>query len=111
MSLLSLHFLFIKSGRDKPVRFFFVRFSDITRRYALAALGAEQRSVILREINRALYYPVVIHFNKITFAHFLIFSDKAFAVGAAYFKNMAAPYFFAVRVFIYFHIPLTLGVF
>jgi len=71
--------------------------------YALCAFGAVYRSVVLGKVYCSFDYPVVIHFDKIAFADFLVLGDIAFAMGAAYRQDMAAPDFFAIWIFVYLH--------
>ena len=59
--------------------------------------------MVLRKIDTTFDNSIVVHLYKITFANFLIHSDKTFAVGATHFKNMAAPHPLAVRVFVHLH--------
>ena len=103
LAYLYLHFLFVKCGRYQPVRFFFIRFGYIPCGYTFFAVGAKQSPVEKGKIQTALDNSVIIHFYKITFADFLVMGDEAFAISAANLQNMAAPDFFAIRIFINFH--------
>jgi len=84
ISLRWIDLLFIEGRGHKAVSFLFVHFRDIPGGYAFAAVGAEQSPVILRKVDGALNYPVIIHFYKIALANFLIIGDEAFAISAAY---------------------------
>ena len=81
-----------------PVRF---------RSYAFFAVRAKQGSVILRKINRSFDDPVVVHFKKVAFTHFLIMCDEAFTIGTTDFQDVTATDFFTIWIFIYFHIALS----
>jgi len=77
--------------------------SDIPSGYTLTTAGAKQGSMVLRKINCPLDNPVVIHFYKVAFPDFLVFSDEIFAMGASDLQDMAAPNFPTIWVFIDFH--------
>jgi len=95
--------LLVERGWHEPILFFLVHLRDIPRGDALSAVRAEYRAVVLREVDRPFDDAVVEHLDKVTLADLLIVGDEAFAIGAAYFQDMAAPDLFAVRVFDYIH--------
>ena len=98
--------LLVECGRHKTVSFLFVHFGYIPRGYPRAAVRAENRAVVLRKVNRTFDNSVVIHFYKIAFTDFLVSGNETFAVRTAYFKNMAAFDFSAIRIFMYLHIAV-----
>ena len=97
-----MYFFLVERRRHKSVCFFFIHLRDIPRRYALSAVRAEDGSVILREVDGAIYDPIVVHLHEIALPDLLIIGDKAFAIGAAHFQNMASSDLFTIRVFINF---------
>ena len=72
--------------------------------YAFSAVRAKQDSMILRKINRPFDNSVVVHLNKFAFTYFLIICDEAFTISTTDFQDVTATDFFALWVFIYFHI-------
>ena len=94
----------MKGRWHQPIRFLFIHFRHIPGRNPLAALRTKYGAVICGKIHGTLDDSVVIHLHKITLPDFLIVGDVAFAMGAAYLQDMAAPDFFAIWVFIDFHL-------
>ena len=74
----------MKRGRHKPISFFLVNLRNIASCNPFVAAGAKYRAMTLRKINRTINNAVVVHFDKIAFADFLIVGDKSLAPGAAY---------------------------
>jgi len=75
----------MKRRRHKPIGFFLVGLCDVASGYSHVAVWAEDGSVPLGEVYRTVYDSLVIHFDKVTLADFLVVGDKGFAVSAAHF--------------------------
>ena len=89
----------MKGRRHKPIGFFLISFCHIARSYSLITVRAEYCSVILGKVNRPINNAVIIHLNKIAFPHFLVVSNKCFAMSATHCKYVASTHFFAIWVF------------
>jgi len=59
--------------------------------------------MVLRKVQAALYNAVVVHLYKIAFADLLIVGYESLTMGAGYFQDMAATYFFAIWVLYFMH--------
>ena len=94
----------MKSGRHKPVRFFFIHFCNISCGYTFPAARAENGAMIKRKVYRTVYDPAVVHFYEVALANLLVIRDETITMSAAHFKDMASPYFYTIRVFINLHI-------
>ncbi len=98
-----MNLFLIKCGWGKPVGFFFIKLCNVSCCNALPAVRAKQSAVMKGKIDRAFGDSVIVKLDQITLAYFLIFCDETFAVRTAYFQQMAAFDFSAVRVFVDFH--------
>jgi len=88
----------MKRRWHKPIRFFFINLGHIPRRDSLIAIRAKNRAVILGKINHTVNNTVVVHLHEVTFANFLIMSDKSLAIGATYRQHVTAANFFAIWI-------------
>ena len=92
-----LNLALVKPRRHQAIRFLLV-LGHVPGGNAFAAGWAKYGAMVLGKVHDAVNNTVVVHFDKVAFAYFLIVGNKCFAVGAVYGQYVAAAYFFAVGV-------------
>ena len=102
-----LHLPLMKRRWHKAIRFLFIHLRHIPCGDALAAVGAEDCTVILREVDRAFDDAVVVHLDEVTLADFLVVRNPLATIRAAYGEDVTAADFFAVWVWVSFHVSIV----